>query len=753
MNAAIHPRMARPGGPPAPSPRAPRQRILLALALSLTLVLVHGVLDPGTARAGEASLGAYSLSASLGPGSAQAGGRSLMVLFTTYDGSATLPLVEIYEDAVLVSGEFSPDAPPAGTYRSDYLLGVDEELNATGTLSVSFPVTDADANGVPDFLQVSRGASLSFTGTVVPELPYLQKAQPMTGWISRPAGSALGTYEARVQDPAFGTIVYRGETRVLNFGGTLAYDRHGNSASLRFELRADDGTVIPLTAQCQFTVPSEDTLVLPPMTLQITPSESLQMRGCTLVRAGRRYLGGFEFEDGNPLTSWRDHFRWALEIEDPNDEDHDGIPDLTDGSASVPPPVITLPPQSRTVVVGDSVVFSVSASGGEPLSYQWRKDGNLLPDATGSYFAIAPVRVSDAGDYTVVVSNRAGSATSAAATLVVLEPPVITGQPRSKTVNVGDATLFGVAATGSPPLEFQWYHQGQPVPGATGATLHLAAVALTDAGDYQAIVTNPAGSASSAVATLTVVAVPPTITGQPRSKTVNVGDTTLFGVTATGTPPLAFQWYHNGQPVAGATAATLYLVAVGWSDAGEYQAVVTNPAGSASSAVATLAVLGPPVITGQPRSKTITEGQPALFGVTATGAGPLTFQWTHNGVAIPGATAATHVIAAVTPADAGEYQAVVSNPLGQAASAVALLTVRTLPKAPELVLSGPWPDGTVRLLLRGEAGSPYRLLAGSDLTSWVEESSGVLQGMETPVEKIFPVDPAAPARWWKLAGP
>ncbi|MFM7102542.1 MAG: immunoglobulin domain-containing protein, partial [Verrucomicrobiota bacterium] len=356
---------------------------------------------------------------------------------------------------------------------------------------MSFSAADADANGVPDFLQVSRETALPFTGTVVPELPYPQEAQAVAGWIRRPAGSAVGTYEARVQDPAFGTIVYQGETRVLNFGGTLTYDRNTHAASFRFELRDDDGAVIPLTAQCQFTVPSEDTLVLPPMTLEISPSESLRMRGCTLVRSGRRYLGGFEFEDGNPLTSWRDHYRWALEIEDPNDEDHDGIPDLSDAGTPVPPPVITRQPQSHTVVVGDSVVFSVSATGGEPLSYQWRKDGNLLPEATGSYFAIAPVRVSDAGDYSVVVSNRAGSATSGTATLVVLEPPVLTGQPRSKTVNVGDTTLFGVTATGSPPLEFQWYHNGEPVAGATAATLYLVTVGASDAGEYQAIVTNP----------------------------------------------------------------------------------------------------------------------------------------------------------------------------------------------------------------------------------------------------------------------
>lgn len=91
------------------------------------------------------------------------------------------------------------------------------------------------------------------------------------------------------------------------------------------------------------------------------------------------------------------------------------------------PPSITTQPTSQTVAVGVSATFSVVATGTSPLSYQWRKDGTNIAGATSASFTIASVAMSDAGNYTVVVSNSAGSATSNAATLTVNQPaPVIT---------------------------------------------------------------------------------------------------------------------------------------------------------------------------------------------------------------------------------------------------------------------------------------------------------------------------------------
>jgi hypothetical protein len=81
------------------------------------------------------------------------------------------------------------------------------------------------------------------------------------------------------------------------------------------------------------------------------------------------------------------------------------------------PPVITGQPSSSTVDQDGSVVFSVTATGA--TTYQWQRNGNSLSGKTSASLALSNVQPTDAGSYTVVVSNSAGSITSNAAILTV----------------------------------------------------------------------------------------------------------------------------------------------------------------------------------------------------------------------------------------------------------------------------------------------------------------------------------------------
>jgi hypothetical protein len=171
-------------------------------------------------------------------------------------------------------------------------------------------------------------------------------------------------------------------------------------------------------------------------------------------------------------------------------------------------PSIATQPVSQTVAAGSAVSFSVSATGTAPLAYQWRKAGVAIGGATAASFSIAAAATADAGAYDVVVSNAVGSVTSAAATLSVTggvaTAPVITTQPLAQTVTAGSAVSFSVTASGTAPLSFQWRKDGTAITGATAASLSLAAVTAGDAGSYSVVVTNSAGSATSAAALLTV---------------------------------------------------------------------------------------------------------------------------------------------------------------------------------------------------------------------------------------------------------
>src|SRR5256885_4379494 len=104
-------------------------------------------------------------------------------------------------------------------------------------------------------------------------------------------------------------------------------------------------------------------------------------------------------------------------------------------------PAITTQPASQMVSVGQTATFTVAATGTAPLRYQWQKNGTAIGGATAASYTTPATTAADNGDqFTVVVSNAAGSVTSRAAALTVTSAPVaptITRQPASQTVSVG----------------------------------------------------------------------------------------------------------------------------------------------------------------------------------------------------------------------------------------------------------------------------------------------------------------------------
>ena len=213
------------------------------------------------------------------------------------------------------------------------------------------------------------------------------------------------------------------------------------------------------------------------------------------------------------------------------------------------PPVITVQPQDQTANQGANATFSVTASGTAPLAYQWRLYTTNISGATASSYTRANVQPADAGPYSVVVTNVAGSVTSSNANLTVNVPPAITAQPQSLSVTVGSNAVFSVNATGTSPLSYQWQLKGTNISGATGTSFTRSPAQTNDAGVYGVVITNVAGNVTSSNATLTVN-VPPTITAQPQGLRVWVGSDVTFTVTAAGTSPLSYQWRFNGTSLA-----------------------------------------------------------------------------------------------------------------------------------------------------------------------------------------------------------
>src|SRR5205085_1613223 len=190
-------------------------------------------------------------------------------------------------------------------------------------------------------------------------------------------------------------------------------------------------------------------------------------------------------------------------------------------------PAITTQPANQMVTAGQTATFTVTATGTAPVSFQWQSNGTAIGGATAdSYTTPATTAADDGEQFTVVVSNAAGSVTSSAAALTVNAAPVaptITTQPASQTVKIGKASSSTGTATGTAPLSYQWQKNGTTIGGATAARYTTSATTAADNGNqFTVVVSNAAGSVTSRAAALTVSAalVAPTITTQPASQTV-----------------------------------------------------------------------------------------------------------------------------------------------------------------------------------------------------------------------------------------
>lgn len=177
------------------------------------------------------------------------------------------------------------------------------------------------------------------------------------------------------------------------------------------------------------------------------------------------------------------------------------------------------------------------------------------------------------------------------------------------------------------------------------------------------------------------------ITTQPVSAVVSTNDPASFNVVATGTAPLAYQWYRyadglGNSPVAllDETNATFSIASAQGSDTGFYGVVVTNSYNAVTSSVVSLLVGNlTPVLSG-PINKTVIAGNSVTFNTSIVIANPAPgFQWQTNGVDVPGATGAALTLNNVPYALDGTIVSVIATNVAGSATNSATLTVIVTP--------------------------------------------------------------------------
>jgi hypothetical protein len=201
-------------------------------------------------------------------------------------------------------------------------------------------------------------------------------------------------------------------------------------------------------------------------------------------------------------------------------------------------PAVDTQQTNETIVLGSTAILRVGAEGVAPLAYQWLYDNNSITGATNETYSLTNAQLSDAGSYSVIVTNPFGSVTSTVATLTII-PLAIIAQPAEQHVAQGSTATLDVLAGGAKPLAYQWLFNNAAIPGATNNTCVVTNVQPANAGNYSVIVTNAYGSITSLVAMLNLMA------GSTPAALIDVSFAGKTGYAATGISTNDF-WNTDG---------------------------------------------------------------------------------------------------------------------------------------------------------------------------------------------------------------
>lgn len=394
----------------------------------------------------------------------------------------------------------------------------------------------------------------------------------------------------------------------------------------------------------------------------------------------------------------------------------------------VPPPVVAptiiAQPASITVSVASKATFRVTASGTPPLAYQWRFNGTNIPAEIGDTLSFSSVLTNKAGSYDVIVSNNAGSVTSAPpAVLAVNRLMQTVSFPALTNKQVGDAS-FTLNATASSGLPVSFSSSDPSVAAVTGVnvTIGAAGTALIIASQEGDANYAPAMNVTNLLTvaqlyTLSVTAANGSVSRSPNQAGYSPNAT----VTLTAAPNPGYLF-------------------TGWSgDASGMANPLDITMNGNKSITANFSMIPLPVIISQPTGQSITNGTGIVLSVGATGTG-LTYQWKFNGTNIPNANAPTLTLTNLSAAAAGRYTVEVSNAGG---------TVASIPA--DLTYFGD-PQFMLVTVLAGPIGSRYRIEYTESLNGtpvWATLGEVVLT--TSPQRVIDENSPGRPRRYYRVA--
>jgi len=353
-------------------------------------------------------------------------------------------------------------------------------------------------------------------------------------------------------------------------------------------------------------------------------------------------------------------------------------------NTSAPPPSIDTQPADKEVCEETNTTFDITASGNEPIAYQWQlNDGSGFTDLQNNtiYSGVetASLSVNSVNSsmnnywYRCVVSNEAGSIYSDSASLLVRTQTAIISQPVPDTSVCEDSPniVLSISAEGS-NLSFQWYKGMSAITGETDTSLTILPE-VSNSGNYYCYVSGDCGALTSDFSNV-IVDTNTAIVEQPEP-TVHAcenGTDINLSISAEGSN-LSYQWFKDGNSIPQATDPSL-LLTPDFENAGTYYCEVTGNCGMVASDNASVSVDTATVIISHPVSQeNIDESSEVTFSIQAEGTN-LSYQWRKDETSltdnehINGSQTNQLTLSNVSESDEGVYDCLVSGNCGQSVS-------------------------------------------------------------------------------------
>lgn len=340
------------------------------------------------------------------------------------------------------------------------------------------------------------------------------------------------------------------------------------------------------------------------------------------------------------------------------------------------PVAIETQPLSQQACPGEDISFSIAASGSDPLSYQWLKNGEPITDQTGNILALQAITHEDTGIYTCEITNTCGTIASEEVALEVYMPLTLLTQPLSQNVCPGEELILSVEISGEEPISYQWKKDGTDILDANGSSLNLDDASPDDEGVYTCEISNICGSITSTEAMVKVIILS---ADAGNDELICPGTTYQINASASSNHPeesgtLQYAWL----PAEGLSNPSLLNPEAQPEETTTYTLTVTDEVGCVASDSMTLTLTEDLNITLQPSSHAVCKDAQAEFSVATEGGNNVSYQWLKDGQPVDNATENVLSMEAVTSEDEGIYTCMVTHDCGTLSTEEAELKVIAL---------------------------------------------------------------------------